>query len=437
VLEEPSLVEPPLEQLSSARAPVEPAPEPQSEPQQSPVAQLPIEPAPEPQSAPEQAPVEPAPEPQSAPEQAPVEPAPEPPSAPEQAPVAQLPIEPESAALVESPAAAALAHVSSPEAAAPAELSPPPPLVVSSSPPAPLSAGVSLLPPAWGSTLTLLRARLAAAQARLVSSVPPRWLELARQRPVLWMVVAPAVVASLLILVALVREPPAKAARPEPAASATVAFAASAIATPTIAGPEKPEGAALAELEGKPSASLSAEQLLLLNAGHAKRKRSDVQALSRKLQQQPELAKDASVQAELLRWVADPDTADAALAAMTEAHSPIGADLLYEVWTSRSLPPATAELARSLLYSRDVRPSASPALAVALELRSADSCEALEVALPKALSDGDRRALAPLAKLNSRRSCGAKQTPDCYSCVRSQMKQVNAAIGAIKRRAAR
>jgi hypothetical protein len=242
--------------------------------------------------------------------------------------------------------------------------------------------------------------------------------------------------ASLLIVVLLAGEPPRQSALAEPAASAVaaVSMADAAPAAPPAAAKDKPAGATLAELESKAPDSLSVRELLLLNEGRAERKRETAQALFHKLQSNPDLAKDESVQAELLRLAADPDTAATALAAMAEARSPIGLDLLYEVWTSRSTPAGTAELARSLLYSQNVRPNASAALAVALELRAASSCEAVLAALPRALSDGDRRSSSTFAKLNSRRGCGTKKTQDCYPCLRSEMKRVVAATVAVKSR---
>jgi hypothetical protein len=146
------------------------------------------------------------------------------------------------------------------------------------------------------------------------------------------------------------------------------------------------------------------------------------------------LANDAAVQAQLLRLAVDPDTAAVALGAMARLRAPIGAELLYEAWTSRSVPPATAELARALLLSHDVRAGASPALAVALELRNADNCEAFAAALPQAKTDGDSRSLAPLGKLNGRHGCGPQKSGDCYACLRSRPKEVLATIDAVKRR---
>jgi hypothetical protein len=271
-------------------------------------------------------------------------------------------------------------------------------------------------------------------------TIPPRWLELARQHPALWMVGAPVLVALLMISVALLLQPPRHAPPPEVLAASASPVApapAPAPAPPAVeaAKEEKPSSSALAALEGKAPGALSVEDVLLLNAGRAEHKREDVQALAHKLQEQPDLAQQPAVQAQLLRFAGDPDTAATALAVMARAPSPIGPDLLYEVWTSRILSPGTGELARSLLYSQEVRRGASPALEVALQLNGA-SCEAIQAALPKARSDGDRRSLVPLAKVNLRRGCGPKKTGDCYACLRSQTKQVLATMEAVKRRRA-
>jgi hypothetical protein len=281
-------------------------------------------------------------------------------------------------------------------------------------------------------------AQLAALQARLVEAVPPHWIELARKHPVSWMAAAPVALATLLILVLLAFEPPRAAEQPSPVAgsAATRSHDQAAPAAAPAAEAEKPSRPSLAELEAKPADTLSVEDLLLLNESRAEQKRTEARALSRRLRDQAELAKDPAVQGQLLRLAADPDTTEAALAAMAQTRSPVGPDLLFEVWTNRSTTASTAELARSLLYSREVRPNASPALAAALQLRAADSCDATRAALPQALNDGDRRALPSLAKINLRRGCGAKKDQDCYACLRAEMKGVVAAIGATKRRPA-
>lgn len=304
--------------------------------------------------------------------------------------------------------------------------------------PEPISASpVSSRPSALPSSLSLPPPP-ASLSARVVNSIPPEWLAAARRHPASWMVGAPVALASLLILALLISEPPRKTAAPQsatPAAAGPTGLdAAPAAAPPT--GDAKPSSASVAELEAKPVGSLSVAELLQLNQARAQTKRTDAQALSQKLEQQPQLVDDEAVQGQLWRLASDPDTADVALGAMARAHAPVGADLLYEVWTSRAVAPATAELARSLLLSRAVRATASPALSAALELSSADNCEAVQAALPKALSDGDRRSLPFLGRLNSHRACSAKTSGDCNPCVSGPVKPVVAAVTAVKRRPA-
>ncbi len=311
------------------------------------------------------------------------------------------------------------------------------PAAVSSPPASSYPSSVS----SSSSGATDLWSRVSAAQARVVAKVPPQWVELARKQPVLWMVVTPVLLASLLVLLAVALAPEVTAtARPEPLTKAAAPADANVNATDPVApaapAPAKPDGAAIVELERKPADSLSVEEVLLVKAHRAERKREDAQALANKLQRQPELAKESAVQVELMRLASDPDTAETALTALARTPSPVTADLLFEVWTSRSAPTATAELAGSLLSSRDVRSNASPALAVALDLRAADTCEATKGALAKAQSDGDRRALPSLGKLSARRGCGESKADDCYACLRSEMKEVTATITAVKRRRA-
>jgi hypothetical protein len=190
-------------------------------------------------------------------------------------------------------------------------------------------------------------------------------------------------------------------ARPQPTVRMAVAPAAEAAPPPVVAGDNASAERAAVALSGRDPASLSVDEILLLNESRVERKRSDAQALSQKLQAQPELAKDASIQAKLMRFAADPDTAADALVTMARAPAPVGPDLLYAVWLSRSSAPGTAELARSLLDSREVRPAASPALAVALALREADTCDAVRAALARTQIDGDDRAMPALVELSS------------------------------------
>ena len=252
----------------------------------------------------------------------------------------------------------------------------------------------------------------------------------------LWKVLAP----GLLVLgtvVALFSSWVGSAAKSAPRAafgSAPRASAAGVAAPATSPREEKPAAAAGTSLEGRAPETLSAGELLSLADARVEREREAVKALQRKVQDNPALAKDKAVQTELLRLASDDDTAREALATIVQLETPYNADLLYEVWTGTPAKNDTTELARVLLYSRDVRPKATAALSVALQLRSAETCEQYRTALPLALKDGDRRSLHLLTKLTGRRGCGPKKTEDCFACLRSQPDELAATINAVKSR---
>jgi hypothetical protein len=190
----------------------------------------------------------------------------------------------------------------------------------------------------------------------------------------------------------------------------------------------------LAELERRPPSSLSSRELVLLAEGHAQDKRALANALREKIEHNPALGKDSALQSQLLHLADDTSTAADALSAMALLEPPSGTDLLYEVWTGTTVRTDTTELARALLYSTDVRPKASPALSVALDLRVAETCPEYQAILPKALTDGDRRALHLLTKLNAKRGCGPKKTADCFACLRDKSDELTATINAVKSR---
>jgi hypothetical protein len=193
----------------------------------------------------------------------------------------------------------------------------------------------------------------------------------------------------------------------------------------------RPDALALNDSSGLVS---SASELLELAARRSERRLQTAQALRRKVEAEPALARDKGVQGELLKQAADAETAREALAAMAALEGPLGADLLYEVWTGTPARNDVTELARALVYSTDVRRKASPALAVALDLRQAETCEQFQVALPKALKDGDRRSLHLLVKLGNKRGCGPKKSQDCYACLRAAPDELTATINAVKSR---
>jgi len=158
-------------------------------------------------------------------------------------------------------------------------------------------------------------------------------------------------------------------------------------------------------------------------------------ALRERLKGDPALLKDKTVLSELRKLIADGDSARDVLAGVAEIPGPLGADILYEVWTGTPNRTDSTELARALVQAPDVRAKASPALSIALDLRLAETCERNRDLLPRALETGDRRSFSLLAKLKRKQGCGPNSRQDCYPCLR-QGGELDAALKAVKTRRA-
>ena len=249
------------------------------------------------------------------------------------------------------------------------------------------------------------------------------------RHPALWMLLAPALI-SLSAVALLHALSPHHSVKLTP--STPVERVAAQQARPAVHEDTSAEAQAL--LERRTPESLNAHELALLADARSEALRSSAKALRSKVEENPALGKDPALQSELLRFADDPRTSTDALSALAALEKPIAADLLYEVWTRTPVRSDATDLARALLYSSDVRPKASPALTVALELRVAETCEQYKAILPKALKEGDRRAGHLLAKLNGKRGCGPKKSEDCYACLREQGDELKATINAVKSR---
>lgn len=265
------------------------------------------------------------------------------------------------------------------------------------------------------------------------SSLAPAGAQFERTRsvlsahPALWMLLAPSLLA--VTAIALLR---ATAVHHGAKLLQTAASASARPSAPQV--PTESAAQQVARLKARPPESLTARELALLADAQTDEARAAAKALRAKLEENPALGRDPTVQRELLRLADDARTSTDALSAMALLDAPTGADLLYEVWTHTPVRTDATDLARALVYSTDVRPKASPALAVALELRSADRCEQYKAILPKALKDGDRRSAHLLLKLSGKRGCGPKKRDDCYPCLREQPDELAATISAAKSR---
>ena len=259
-----------------------------------------------------------------------------------------------------------------------------------------------------------------------------------------WVVIVAAggVVFLLILLVVALSGRGDGAETPVPAASAPLRDVPTAIDTPPTEEPKTlidraraGDATALKTLEAIPVGKRTHDQAFALAYGMQAKRARDVSARMTEIAKKPAELRDRKTQKELLAAARDPITGAITLRALAGVDAPEGADLIYEVWTGTPGQTPMTELAESLVFSEPVRKRASPALAVALDLRSATTCDAAKPAVERALDQGDRRALRPLAVLLSKRGCGPKKADDCWPCLRGD-DTLQKALAAVRRRKA-
>lgn len=195
-------------------------------------------------------------------------------------------------------------------------------------------------------------------------------------------------------------------------------------------GPKTADPSHVASLAKKAVSDRSAAETLTLAEATREERRQALGKMQERL-----LGKEPSGEEtkELRDAVADGEVGFAALRVMAVLSGPVGPDLIYESWTKPRDRTPTTELAEALVYSKDIRAKASPALNVALELRAAEECEAVQALVKRATEEGDRRSLAPLSRLTRKSGCGQNKRQDCFPCL-GQRKEVVEALRAVGKR---
>jgi hypothetical protein len=122
----------------------------------------------------------------------------------------------------------------------------------------------------------------------------------------------------------------------------------------------------------------------------------------------------------------DNDTSRETLELIARTPGSQSVDLLYEVWTGTTGKSDATKLAEALVYTDEIRKKASKGLAIALDLRVAESCETNQAILPRAIAEGDKRSLHLLGKLNAKKGCGPKKLSDCNPCLRKDKQLADA-----------
>jgi hypothetical protein len=192
---------------------------------------------------------------------------------------------------------------------------------------------------------------------------------------------------------------------------------------------------AIEQLAARKTDERTTEESVALALGREQQKLDALAVLRDQLKEDPERATEETTVKRLREFIEDPRTAVRALRVVANLPGEVGPDYLYQVWTGTAVRNDTTQLAESLVYGKEVRPRASSALSVALDLRSTEDCEQLRAVLERTVEHGDRRALRPLGRLMSKTGCGPNQKQDCYRCLRAGTALADAVTAARKRAA--
>jgi serine/threonine-protein kinase len=190
---------------------------------------------------------------------------------------------------------------------------------------------------------------------------------------------------------------------------------------PVIARAAASDHAAMAELVAIPEKDRSAPVWMGLARGHAglAEYKAALHAYRRAVLLDASLAKDVTMLRAVRRAVDDAETQKVALDLAAGPLGASGADILFDVSTTKAPPKSEVQqLAKTLLERDEVKSHMSKALGIALALRRTSRCEEAKRLLPQAIENADERSVRPLTAFSSRGGCGFLSLSDCFSCLR-------------------
>lgn len=161
-----------------------------------------------------------------------------------------------------------------------------------------------------------------------------------------------------------------------------------------------------------------------------------VQAYQQMLAVEPAAADDVEVGQNVVLACQNEVSAEAAYEVLETRMGTRGLDLLYWLAFDSKATGKYQLRAAKVLAKKEVRERGSPALRIALELRTAGTCEGKYKLLDRARTEGDRRALVLLQPLFHDRGCGFLSMGDCWKCMRrgpllaTTVKEIEARVGA-------
>lgn len=219
---------------------------------------------------------------------------------------------------------------------------------------------------------------------------------------------------------------------PSATVSALPAASVSALSMPSVAPPiataaEPASDRALAaggdrlalkRLETKPARDRAPADALALLEGHEALAKADAIQLVADIRADESLLKDPATLAYAMRIASDGAAAPILLTELAATPQPVVADMVFEL-ASKGDPASRLVLLSWDLLEGALRPAASKALLVLVDLRGARDCWQKGEVVMRAAEHADDRALAALEALTVETGCGRKRAEDCAPCLRA------------------
>ena len=178
---------------------------------------------------------------------------------------------------------------------------------------------------------------------------------------------------------------------------------------------------AVKELEARSREERTAEETIALARAQNAGRRKEIAELKHKIELVPKVAASPDTVKAVIDFAKDPAVAIDILEMLSTLEGDAAPDVLYKLsrsWSIRSKD--TKRLAVDLLYSKDVRKKASPALALVLDLKAVEDCDEAAKLLEKVKEIGDKRAQSAMGRFYSKRGCGPRKLLDCWPCLRGR-----------------
>jgi hypothetical protein len=212
------------------------------------------------------------------------------------------------------------------------------------------------------------------------------------------------------------------------------ATAATAATDAELAAAKEKGVDALGQLEGKYPKDPRVLSARMKAEISAKKHAEAVATVGRLLALDPKLSESPEVASALWTTAQAKDSSDGAYALLEGPMGTRGADLVYDLATTKGVRPDVRARAEKWLEGPAFQKQASPALAALMAMKKASTCRQRQGLLARAKDEGDERMLSLLESYASTRTgCGKRGKDDCHACMRAD-KSLSDTIAALEKR---